>query len=181
MRDRIIESMERHEKLLPIADFDVSLKYKDNCLACPNYGKNLSCPPFSPAFSEYLRKAKEAKVICLRLPLETLHHLPAEERARAGYENLSSLLISELQEQRKKGHVVAGAGECKACKECPIVGEEGICIKPDKQIYSLESLGANLSTLIERCFDFSLEWDKERGAARHVCAVGAVFFTRTRH
>lgn len=92
MSHEIFEHIKRHEKLLPIADFDVSLKYKDNCLTCPSYGNNLSCPPFSPGFSEYLRTAKKAKVICLRLPLETLHHLPAEERARGGYEQLSLLL-----------------------------------------------------------------------------------------
>lgn len=92
MRDEMIERMERHEKLLPIADFDVSLKSKDNCLACP------------------------------------------------------------------------------------IIEGEGLCIKPERQIFSLESLGANVSTLIERCFDFSLEWSKQRNAARHVCAVGAFFY-----
>lgn len=168
--------IKRHEKLLPIDEFDAGLKYKDNCLTCPNYGKNLSCPPFSPAFNEYLRRAKKAKVICLRLPLEAVQQVPPGDRAREGYESLSSLLTTELQEERNKGHIVAGAGECKACNECPIDKGEGVCIKPDSRIYSLESLGTNLSALVEHCFDFRLEWNKEREEARHVCAVGAVFY-----
>jgi len=171
-----LESVERHEAVIPITEIDFKMKYKDNCLSCPEYGKNLSCPPFSPGFHDFVGNLNRAKVICLRMPLHLLGDLPEKERPRAAYDRLSLLLAGILTEEREKGYKVAGAGACNACRVCPIEKGDMICIKPEEQIFSLESMGVNISALLERCFDIKLEWSESRYEARHICAVGACFY-----
>jgi len=167
---------ERYESALPLANFDHNAKYKFACKGCPTYGKNLSCPPYSPTFLQYLDGVKSAKVICLRLPLDYFNHLMAEEKYRDGFRKARSLLVNELLEYREKGYAVAGSGACLACERCVAETSDEHCKNPTKQIYSLESLGVNVVALVKRCFDINLEWTDAERTADHVCAVGAVFF-----
>lgn len=169
---------ERHEAIIAVSEMDFNMKNKDNCLNCPEYGKNFSCPPFSPGFNEFIGNLKRAKVICLRTPLHLFDHLPEEKRARTAYDKMSLILTDILIKERNKGHLIAGAGACKACLECPLEKETGLCIKPEEQIFSLESLGINISSLMKRCFQIKLEWSESHHAARHICAVGATFINQ---
>ena len=70
---------------------------------------------------------------------------------------------------------MAGSGPCLACEPC--AAEAGLeeCSQPDKQIYSLESLGVNVAALCKKALDLDLEWSSDGRPADHVCAVGAVF------
>lgn len=169
-------TFERHESIIPVSEIDFKIKYKDNCVDCPEYGNNFSCPPFSPVFDDFIGSREMAKIICLRTPLHFFVHLPEDQRARAAYDRMSSLLAHILEGARREGHLVAGAGACKVCHDCPVEKGGMVCIKPDEQVFSLESLGVNLSSLMERCFQIKLEWTESRHAARHICAVGAFFF-----
>ena len=73
---------------------------------------------------------------------------------------------------------MAGCGACFACEECSAeIGEES-CKLPDKRIYSLESLGVNVTALVKKCFDLDFEWTVDEHAADFVCGVGAVFCPR---
>jgi len=78
---------ERYETRLSLPDFDHGKKYKALCEACPRHGKNLACPPYSPAFLDYVGEVKTGRVLCLRFPTEQFHQLiperdiaPASER-----------------------------------------------------------------------------------------------------
>ena len=165
---------ERYEGLLALADFDHGKKYKLACRGCPRYGKNLSCPPYSPTFRQYADRTKFAKVICLRFPMGSFAHLLVEERYRSCFRQARSLLVDELLEYRSRGHIVAGCGACFACEQCGAEICEEDCKLPDKRIYSLESLGVNVTSLVKRCFELDFEWTVEEHAADFVCAVGAV-------
>ena len=169
---------ERYESLLALTDFDHGKKYKLACHGCQRYGKNLSCPPYSPTFRQYSDGAKTAKVICLRFPMGFFSYLMVEERYRSCFTKARSLLVDELLEHRERGYIVAGCGACFACKECSAEFGEENCMVPDKQIYSLESLGVNVTELVKKCFDLDFEWTVDEHAADFVCAVGAVFFRR---
>jgi predicted metal-binding protein len=167
---------EQFEMTIPTAQFDQAQKYKLACEACPQQGKNFSCPPYSPTFQEYLGGLKTARVICIRIPQEVFHFLPAEKRYRRCFLKARDLLVKELVDYREKGFRVAGSGACQACTVCAI--QEGFenCQKPDQRIYSLESLGTNLIALTKRCFDFELEWNSQDHSADFVCSIGAVFY-----
>jgi predicted metal-binding protein len=167
---------ERYESVLPVHQFVYDNSFKLACETCPNYQKNLSCPPHSPHFNEYLGLLNMARVICIRIPQEFFQEALAERRYRGSFKVARKLLVQELLEYRNKGFQVAGSGACRACPVCAIEEGEDECRNPDLRIYSLESLGTNLTALTRSCFNFDLEWSNDQQAASFVCAIGAVFY-----
>ncbi len=166
---------EHYQAFLPVAEFNRKKKFKYGCKGCPVHGKNLSCPPYSPGFTQYLGTPAMAKVICIRMPLVSFEHSLPEERYRLCFRRAKSILEKELYVYRERGFLVAGSGECLACEECVIVRGSDKCRKPEKRIYSLESLGISLTSLVESCFDFELEWSGDGKTAEFICSIGAVF------
>ncbi len=172
---------EHYEALLPVTKFNRKKKFKTACEACPVHGKNLSCPPYSPGFTQYLGTPAMAKVICIRMPLASFEHPVPEERYRLCFRKAKSILEKELYGYRERGFLVAGSGECLACEECVIARGSDECRKPEKRIYSLESLGTSLTSLVESCFDFELEWSGNGYSADFICSIGAVFPVNRSH
>lgn len=164
--------LERHEVRFPLTGFEYDGKYKMLCQGCPSYGKNLSCPPHSPTLLHHVEGCKTARVVCLRVSLE---HFAGPEGYREGYRVARKLLEKELLHGRKKGFIAAGAGPCRACDRCSLEQGENDCRKPEKRIYSLESLGVNVEALVKACFDFDLEWSGGKKGDGWICAVGALF------
>ena len=116
-----------------------------------------------------------ARVICLRIPQDLMEGSSPEERYRKSFKKTKGLLTRELLDYRKKGFLVAGSGACRAWPVCAVEEGEKECRNPDLRIFSLESLGTNLTALTRRCFNFDLEWSSPERAAQFVCAIGAVF------
>jgi len=167
---------ERHECEVVVAEIEHGNKYKFLCEACPKYGKNLACPPYSPSFLQYIKDAKKAEVICLRLPTEYFTHPIAEERYRACFRMAKNLLTGELLKYRREGYFVAGSGTCVACERCIVEDGDQKCKRPGERIYSLESLGINVISFVKKCFNIDLDWNSDVYTADFVSAVGAVFF-----
>ena len=166
---------ERYETIISVSSFDHAQKNKIACEACHKYGKNFACPPHSPYFPEYLDAQNYAKVLCIRMPQEYFRNEIQEKIYRKCFRKARSILVEELLSYRKQGYLVAGSGFCLACKVCTV--EEGFdnCKKPNKKIYSLESLGVNLTALTKRCFGFDFKWSANDHASDFVCSLGAVF------
>jgi predicted metal-binding protein len=167
---------ERYETSMAMSDFEYGEEFKRYCEECNNYTKNLSCPPYSPFFPEYIGEAKEARVICLRTPLAYYNQPTIEERCDACFLEMKSLLGDELLHYREEGLVIAGSGACLECRRCAIQKGRDTCKRPEKQIYSLESLGVNVASLITKCFHINLQWSSDQQAANFICVVGAVFY-----
>lgn len=167
---------EHHEALVPVRWFDHAVKNKIACEACHNYGKNFACPPYSPTFMEHLAGMKFARVLCIRMPQEYYRHLVPDKVYSECFKAAKSILDKELLGYRKQGSLIAGSGYCNACEKCAAEQEHSQCIQPDLLIYSLESLGVNLTGLTSTCFDIDLEWSAHDHAADFVCAIGAVFY-----
>lgn len=166
---------ERYEAILPISSFDHAEKYKIACEACHKFGKNFACPPYSPYFLEYLDAQNYAKVLCIRMPQEYFRNEIQEKIYRKCFRKARSILVEELLSYRKQGYLVAGSGFCLACDICTVEEGADSCKKPNKKIYSLESLGVNLTTLTKSCFGFDLEWSANEQTSDFVCSLGAVF------
>ena len=167
---------ERYEAVLPVQQFVHNPGFTLACETCPNYQKNLSCPPYSPVFEDYLNDMQTARVICLRIPQDPMEGSTPEDRYRKSFRRARGLLTRELLGFRQKGFLIAGCGACRSCPVCALEEGEKDCRNPDLRIYSLESLGTNLTALTRRCFDFDLEWSSPESAAQFVCAIGAVFY-----
>jgi predicted metal-binding protein len=167
--------IERFETAFRASEIDSSEKYKIGCEPCKKYGRNLACPPYSPYLLDYIKECRAAKIICFRIPLEQFPGTITEERYHAAFRKVQALLSDELLRYRQTGHIVAGSGTCLACGQCAIESGDTQCTHPSKRIYSLESLGVNVVSLIEKAFHLRLEWSGCDTAADFVSAVGAVF------
>lgn len=166
---------ERHERLIPVAEIEHSPRFQELCRSCPNYGKNLACPPTTPYFTSYIGQAKTARVICYRLLLTSPDIISAEQQQKDTRQAME-LLCKELGRYLSQGYKVAGAGHCRLCETC--AGEEGetTCRKPAERIFSLEAMGVDVGSLLKKTFGFSLEWNKGADRARYMCVAGAVFY-----
>jgi predicted metal-binding protein len=168
-------SYERYSKILPLTDFEYGDHIKAKCVGCPNYGKNLSCPPSSPSFIDYVGNAHEALVICIRLSKEFLKGATPQETYHQCFKQAGCILVDELDRYRQQGKMIAGSGPCLACDKCALETGSDICQNPEKRIYSLESLGVNVVSLLKKAFNLDLEWDSNGEIASYVCSVGAAF------
>lgn len=171
---------ERYEAIIPVSSFDHAKKYKIACEACHKFGKNFACPPYSPYLPEYLNAQSYAKVLCVRMPQEYFRDVIQEKNYRQCFRAARGILVEELISYRKQGYLVAGSGFCLACDVCAI--EEGLdnCKKPNDKIFSLESLGVNLTALTQRCFGFDLEWSANDYTSDFVCSLGAIFLNENK-
>jgi len=167
--------VERLENTIRVSEIDCD-EHKVGCQACKKYAMNLACPPYSPYFPEYVRGMRTAKVICFRIPLEQFSQISMEERYGTAFKIVRGLLTVELLRYRKEGHLVAGSGYCLACDQCAIELGNAKCKHPSIRIYSLESLGVSVVSLMEKTFNFTLEWSGCDSAADFVSAIGAVFY-----
>ena len=166
---------ERYEAVISIADFDFNKKYKIACEACHKYGKNFACPPYSPYFQDYLGNQNAAKVICIRMPQEYFRNEIQEKIYKKCFRTARGILLKELFDYKSQGNLVAGSGFCLGCDVCAVENGADCCQQPERKIYSLESLGVNLTSLTKRCFRFDLEWSATDHASDFVCSLGAVF------
>ncbi len=166
---------EQYEAVISVSSFDHAEKYKIACEACHKFGKNFACPPHSPYFPDYLVEQRYARVLCVRMPQEYFKDIIQEKIYRKCFRTARSILVEELLRYRKQGYLVAGSGFCLACDICAVEQGAVKCNKPSKKIYSLESLGINLTSLTSRCFGFDLEWSVNEQASDFVCSLGAVF------
>jgi len=167
---RLSKTVEKNQ-----VDYDVDYFSRLCEEGCPNFGKKYSCPPYSPSFERYSARAESIIVICHRIDLSQYEPLHPYHRIKASNSVLKSIIDRELMQYKKKGYRVAGSGSCRACKPCGAKVDVP-CKKPERRIYSLESLGINVDKLVRRCFGFDLQWYNRDGKApEHTCVVGAVF------
>jgi hypothetical protein len=52
------------------------------------------------------------------------------------------------------------------------------CTNPENRIYSLESLGVNITALIKKCFDLEHDWSSKEQMNNFMCSTGAVFCSK---
>jgi predicted metal-binding protein len=166
---------ECYRRVVALSDFECGLEIKAQCEGCPNHGRNFSCPPYSPFFLDYRGNAHRVLVICIRLSKEYFDGATSQEKYHQCFKEAGHILRDELYEYQKTGKTIAGSGPCLACKKCAWETGSDECRYPEKRIYSLESLGVNVISLLKNAFDLDLEWDSNGEIASYVCAVGAVF------
>ena len=166
---------ERYEGSMAVSDITHGDQYKLPCEGCPKYGKNLACPPYSPSFLQYVQGAGSVRVICIRLPTDYFPQPTGEARYRSCFHMARSILTGELLKYREQGLIIAGSGTCRACDICAVEHGARICRKPREKIYSLESLGVNVISLVKTCLGVNLDWSGHKHTADFVSAVGAVF------
>ncbi len=130
------------------------------CRRCPNYGLFWSCPPHGFDTKEYLKKFNYCTVIGVKIQLDSLD----SEVNILDYYHLQRKELNERLLKEEK-HLVAStvlvAGHCWHCKTC-VRNSQKACLQPDKNRYSLESLGIKISDIIRDEFNDALQWQKDK-------------------
>lgn len=169
---------ERYERFLPITEIGHSARFREMCRSCPRYGKNLSCPPNTPDFIEYVGAASLARVICFRVYLPN-PEITTVDQQLAYVREAGKFLSVELRHYLRLGHRVAGNGGCRSCEACAGEAGETFCRKPAERVFSLEAMGVDVGVLLKRSFDIDLEWNRKGRRASYLCTAGAVFYDET--
>lgn len=153
-----------------------NLKFSKLCEnGCVNFGSKFSCPPFSPSFDFFSKGHKEIEVFFYRIFLHQYLDVKPFNRVKASNSILKSLLDRELYNYKIEGYKVVGSGSCRACKPCG--AKEGRkCKKPEKLLYSLESLGVDVTKLVLDCFNITLQWYKKGYEHNFTSVVGGVLY-----
>lgn len=167
---------EKHEAMVDLNQIQVSDPHKFGCAECKRFGRNLACPPFSPAFSQYTEGHAFARIICIRMPQEYFPETAGRERYRECFRAARKILTGELLNMRRLGFVVLGSGPCLACSACVAEKKLQECMQPESLVYSLESLRVNIIRLVKDSFGIDLEWSADD--ADFQCAVGGVFIRK---
>ncbi|MCW4045393.1 MAG: DUF2284 domain-containing protein [Candidatus Bathyarchaeota archaeon] len=139
-------------------------------VGCPNYGKTLTCPPYTPTAAEFRKIVSEysyalfmkfrsqaaadpelAKVLS---KAETDPAVPQDlkEKARkfwADWKEDKRKMLSAVVDLEKaavgKGYTLAVgfiSGACELCEKCNV--QSGICVHPTMARYSEDAVGVNV-------------------------------------
>jgi len=121
---------------------------------CPNYGKTLTCPPFSPKPEEtrsLLKDYEYALIIRYASDKDYHSHLLALER-RAFFSGYHAALAMT-------------AGRCHLCDECN--RQEGLCVHPEEARPSMEACGIDVfGTARKAGFKMSVKTDRDQDYSR---------------
>ena len=103
---------------------------------CPSYGRYLTCPPFTPAPSEFEKALRRYRWAVL-LECDT--------------GDLNRLVVEVEREAMRRGHYLAlglKGHPCSLCEECVSAGEP--CRDPLNARPSMSGLGINVFATLER-------------------------------
>lgn len=139
---------------------------------CRNYNNKWCCPPNSPVFNKISVEQQFLHIILIYADLESIPSSRLFQRVKIANAIMTSKLRKLLTHFSSIPTITPfGSGSCKACRPCKI--QVGLpCQKPDRKMFSFESVGINCQDLVKQNFDFTLEWYKPKQSLRHTAVVG---------
>jgi predicted metal-binding protein len=169
-----------------IARFRFPEKIMEFCKACPIYGRNWSCPPFSFDVDELLGRYNCAYLFGIKMT----HGDAARTSINTGgaalkysvwlMDNVNLKMLSSLHDLERKypGSRGASGGSCKICRTCART-EERPCRFPGKMRNSIESLGFDVMKISEELLGLKLLWMRD-ALPQYQVLINALF-TKDRH
>jgi predicted metal-binding protein len=143
------------------------------CAGCPEYGRNLNCPPALPPPSHFRQVLAGYRRGLLVQLSGTLREDPAAAGYQEAYRHASKLHQIMLQLEdccRKQGFARARCfigGCCRRCGTCPGPGND--CLRPAEARSSMEGNGINV---VETCA--AVGWEIEFPVRDSVSWTGLV-------
>lgn len=170
-------TIEQQEKKIPVAEVlrdcvDVPY-FLELCKACPNYGNRWACPPYT------------TDSLCVWLKYDVMHMMirviypdpdMTEAEAIAMVDRERQKFSDELLEMEAgRANVVSlAAGPCMRCGENCTRREKKICRMPQKVRFSIESLGGNVTALMDKYFGRSMLWMKDGKVPEYFVLAGGL-------
>ena len=129
---------------------------------CPNFQRKWSCPPYAPAFSDFVSKWERLYVIFMHTDMAQFFYIKNDYlKIKAANSLLKSRADKFLRRMAKRyGHYIS-TGSCRLCKPCKCKTEIP-CAHPELMTYSFEAMGVDVGKLVNLYFQKSLLWYKSR-------------------
>lgn len=172
---------------LPLSEYVASYRDSDRfmayCLACRNYGRCWSCPPFSFSPDEALQGYTHAWIIGTKIePAETLREPCASadertERCRQIIASVRSTLDAQVValETLYPGSRAFLAGSCFICAQGVCTRARGeACIRPSEVRPSLESFGFDIALSASKLLGIELKWSYDRHMPPYLTLVSGL-------
>jgi predicted metal-binding protein len=165
-------------KEIPVKDilqFENKSLFDDMCKSgCKNYNKKCSCPPYSPSFTVYSKNYDMCKVYLMYIDMKQFNYFNGHGyfKVKVGNGILKPLMDKMLfnYSESKNGRIIT-SGSCRSCNKCGLP-----CKKPNKRIYSFESMGINVSELSEFIFNHKLLWYKNKTIPEYTSILSGYLF-----
>lgn len=127
---------------------------------CPNYDKKWSCPPFAPAYTDFIMEMEKLFILYLHIDMSQFLYINNSYlKVKAANTMLKSRADKFLRKMSSTYGSYISTGSCRLCKPCRC--KLGItCAHPELMTYSFEALGINVSQLVNDYFEKPLLWYK---------------------
>lgn len=171
-----------------IRRFEVSMADALNCLephmtaeacrACPRYGKSWTCPPFDTYDFETLHPERRKKLLLVLISIVCRHGESIIDFNDFSESELHQIMENLRKEAGDKNGVVYGlASRCDLCRGQCRRTQALPCKFPERVAPSLEAVGFNVSSLLSRFCNTSLQWaDKQGRVPQQMTLVAAIAY-----
>jgi len=146
---------------LLISEFCDKNKFDNLCkYGCPNFKRKWSCPPYAPAFLDFVSKWEQLYVIFMYIDMVQFATIKNDYlKIKAANSLLKSRADKFLRRMAKRyGHYIS-TGSCRLCKPCKHKIEMP-CAHPGLMTYSFEAMGVDVGKLVNAYFQKPLLWYK---------------------
>ena len=140
-------------------------------VGCRNYNKKWSCPPFSPSFHDFSFGWEKLFVLYMRIDTKQFSYIKNDYlKIKAANSILKSRADKFLRFMAALHGIFISTGSCRLCKPCKC-SMNLPCARPKAMTYSFESLGVNVSALVDLCFSKPLLWYKQKHLPEYTSVV----------
>jgi len=140
-------------KVLPAREIVIDERVRLKCLVplCPNYGRNLMCPPNLPSVEEsrrIIRLYQWALLLQVQGPTSEKGEGPEKAVVYQYADKLHRVVNSLERRLQGMGYLLAAGligGSCRLCDECVGQGSREPCRHPFRARPSIEAMGINVA------------------------------------
>jgi predicted metal-binding protein len=138
---------------------------------CKNYNRKWSCPPFSPSFKDFSDGWERLFVLYMRMDTEQFSYVKNDYlKIKAANSILKSRADKFLRIMAAQHGKSISTGSCRLCKPCKC-SIDIPCARPEIMAYSFESLGVDVSALVNTFSTKPLLWYKPHNLPEYTAVV----------
>lgn len=126
------------------------------CQSCKNFDVHFSCPQHQFHIPDYLKRFNHALVVAHAIPVDQAQPGTLAEKFYRHKQRLDRVLLN--YESNIAGSISLIAGQCQNCQPACEESHLPACPNPDLIRYSFESLGFNVSAILQLYFDKKLSF-----------------------
>lgn len=134
------------------------------CKACPRFSKSWSCPSFDFDVVEFWNAFKGIYIVARKVYIDedvrNRKDLDLLSLSDEIYTKIKNDLTLDLLKFKKEGYTVLSGGHCNFCDRCKRL-DNLPCNKKELLTYSIESLGGDVTRIINELLYEKVQWASE--------------------